>query len=709
MCEEHYQHIFHHIHDDQDCSLLVFGLGSDSDLWANATQGKVLFVEDSPEYLQQSSSKISAIRIPYESKVGDWCKEPELPRALNRKWDYAFVDGPVGADGCPGRQFPIAWASQCVTKKVFVHDYERFWERSVCDRLLGQPEYVLDMPGVSDRKLAVFDRSCIQPNKAAQDLVLPEALVIVAGRNCESYLDKCFQSLQAQVGVRWRCVFVDDASDDNTHQKATEYASRDSRFIISRNHTREWAAKSRWNAIQIATELPDVHPSDVVLMLDGDDWLHNRESLYQIVDFQSRYHLLASHGNYCDENGVPCDWSADYPQHVKAASNYRHHVFVGTHARAFRLGLVKYLDDRVYLNNGENVRAATDFALFIPIMELAGDRTLFNHQISYVYNTRGGEILDNAIKDERLNWRRRIEVMPAFPTLNEQEQASILRARDAEPVDASDRKTPRRGCLRCTGGESVLTDASPDDSKKVDQATQTQQEADQASRQNPVLNNNNVHFVWLGGDLPPEHAAEMARFQVLNPNLRIRLWKDVPETMPADLRDVFENASPLFCQKSDIIRVWVLLEYGGMYFDTDIAWLSSIEHMRNKLGLWATGTHMDVSGFAMGALPGHPLLETYRQLIVKKAEQRAYVHRQCYGPDCLAELVNLGMEVLPRPCFDSVSNHQQRLAVWRASPSDRPAMIKKWMDCKNFHNFKLLGLHAGLDSRRSSDDSTTTH
>lgn len=708
MCEEHYKHIFHHIHTDQDCSFLVFGLGSDSELWANATQGKVLFVEDNAEYLQQPSSNINAVRIPFNSKVGVWCKEPELPRAIHRKWDYAFVDGPVGASGCPGRQFPIAWASQCVSKKVFVHDYERSWERSVCDRWLGKPAYVLDMPGVSDRKLAVFDRtsarsrrSCLRSFELSPNLLLPEALIIVAGRNCENCIDNCFQSLQDQVGIRWRCVFVDDASDDRTFEKASEYASRDGRFIVSRNPCREWAAKSRWNALQIATKLPDIHPSDVVLLLDGDDWLHNSESLFQIVDFQSRYRLLASHGNYCDENGVPCDWSSDYPEHVRAASGYRRHLFVGTHARAFRWGLVKYLDDRVFLNGGENIRAATDFALYIPVLELAGRHTLFNHQISYVYNTRAGEILDQAIKDERLYWRQRIEKLPPVPALQEDELNNILQTRDAESADLS---VQSNRCSRTCSNAGCSTNRL-----KVADENQNRVERNQDSRGYPTQNNDNVHFVWLGGDLPAEHAAEMDRFKALNPNLRIRLWQDVPESMPDDLREVFENAAPLFCQKSDIIRVWVLLELGGMYFDTDVAWINSIEHLRNKLGLWATGTHMDVSGFAMGALPANPLLETYRRRIVEKARQRAYVHRQCYGPDCLAELVNLGMDVLPRPCFDAVSSHSRRLAVWNARPADRPSMIERWKDCENIHHFKVLGLHAGLDSRRSSDDANATH
>lgn len=221
------------------------------------------------------------------------------------------------------------------------------------------------------------------------------------------------------------------------------------------------------------------------------------------------------------------------------------------------------------------------------------------------------------------------------------------------------------------------------------------------------MNNNLVHFVWLGGDLPDAHAAELKRFISLNPNLHVRLWDAVPDGMPRDLADVVHHAAPMLCQKADVIRVWLLAEYGGMYFDTDIAWMASVEPLRKRSGLWATRTHQDISNFAMGLSSGYglsgagggrSLLEAYRQLILEKADRRAYHDRACYGPRCLAELASQGLEVLPRACFDAVSSHRRRLAIWNAQPEERRIMVERWADIPLGDN--LIGIHAGLDSRR---------
>ncbi|MEM6258481.1 MAG: glycosyltransferase [Planctomycetota bacterium] len=294
--------------------------------------------------------------------------------------------------------------------------------------------------------------------------------------------------------------------------------------------------------------------------------------------------------------------------------------------------------------------------------------------------------------------------------------ASICKIPEVQPEETEKRRVRCASCSQFTDllGDDVRCRAVPSGRVSLRSGRcrlrkwpALDPESQQNALQYQPINNDNAHFIWLGNDLPAEHAAELARFMVLNPNLRVRLWSKPPENMPADLRDVFDNAAPLVCQQSDIIRVWVLLQYGGMYFDTDIAWLGSVEHLRRKTSLWACGTHMDVSGFAMGASPASPLLAAYRQLIVEKAKHGAYRERQCYGPDCLAELADQGMEVLPRSYFDAVSSHERRLAVWCAQPSERRGMIDRWKDCSE--GPEILGLHAGLDSRRQSDEPVASH
>jgi hypothetical protein len=146
-----------------DCGLLVFGLGNDSELWASCVRERITFVEDDPKFLTSAPSTARVILYSYSSRVGRWSDVPQPPNLVDGCWDYVLVDGPRGFNAsCPGRQIPITWARQLATREVFVHDYERPWERELCDRLLGTPVELV-MPGNSARgQLAVFSADSLR-------------------------------------------------------------------------------------------------------------------------------------------------------------------------------------------------------------------------------------------------------------------------------------------------------------------------------------------------------------------------------------------------------------------------------------------------------------------------------------------------------------------------------------------------------------------
>jgi len=105
----------------------------------------------------------------YRSRQGVWSKVPQPPPLIDRPWDYVLVDGPRGYNrSCPGRQFSITWARQLARRLVFVHDYERPWERAVCDKVLGSPIDRVMPPAGRRGELAVFDveRKSTPPRKA---------------------------------------------------------------------------------------------------------------------------------------------------------------------------------------------------------------------------------------------------------------------------------------------------------------------------------------------------------------------------------------------------------------------------------------------------------------------------------------------------------------------------------------------------------------
>jgi len=139
-------------------SLLVFGLGHDADLWWRCTREGVAFVEDDVTFLAWAPVTSPVLLYNYRSRVGVWSEVPHPPALIDRRWDYVLVDGPRGYNrSCPGRQVSITWARQLARRLVFVHDYERPWERAVCDRVFGLPIDRVKPTGGKRGELAVFD------------------------------------------------------------------------------------------------------------------------------------------------------------------------------------------------------------------------------------------------------------------------------------------------------------------------------------------------------------------------------------------------------------------------------------------------------------------------------------------------------------------------------------------------------------------------
>ncbi len=109
-----------------------------------------------------------------------------------------------------------------------------------------------------------------------------------------------------------------------------------------------------------------------------------------------------------------------------------------------------------------------------------------------------------------------------------------------------------------------------------------------------------VHFVWMGKRIPQKYIDNIRSFIIRNPDYEFNLWLDRPmnyelslalldagqlplrtrsfqETLPhlpPLLQSYFERERngvfPNFAAASDIIRIQILIDEGGVYFDTDV-------------------------------------------------------------------------------------------------------------------------------------------
>jgi hypothetical protein len=125
--------------------MLVFGLGYDSNLWYNLTNGNTFFVEDKKEYIEMNTAinNENIIQCSYEgitvksslNMTDNILSSFIIPKKIieNAPYDIIYIDGPCGYnENTPGRLLPIFWSKTFLSKTgtiIYIDDYNRPLEK----------------------------------------------------------------------------------------------------------------------------------------------------------------------------------------------------------------------------------------------------------------------------------------------------------------------------------------------------------------------------------------------------------------------------------------------------------------------------------------------------------------------------------------------------------------------------------------------------
>jgi hypothetical protein len=126
---------------EKNKKMLVFGLGYDSNLWYNLTNGNTFFVEDNKEYIEKNKdiSDDKIIQYTYQgitvkssfNMTDEQIHSFIIPDKIikNAPYDIIYIDGPNGyTQDKPGRLLPIFWSRTILSKPdslVYIDDCKR--------------------------------------------------------------------------------------------------------------------------------------------------------------------------------------------------------------------------------------------------------------------------------------------------------------------------------------------------------------------------------------------------------------------------------------------------------------------------------------------------------------------------------------------------------------------------------------------------------
>ena len=235
-------------------------------------------------------------------------------------------------------------------------------------------------------------------------------VIITAVYNAENYIDKCIRSVAAQDYDNYRMIIINDASTDRTAEVIENTIAETGlenielsgeRRRIFEVITREENMGAVFN--QISTIQSRCYSDDIVMILDGDDWLVNNPNIFNM--YNNLYHDGAeyTYGScWSLVDKIPLI-AQPYPPEVKASKSYRDYKFNWNfpypHLRTFLGRLALNLDASLFQDaQGEWYRAGGDNATFYNIIEQADpEKVVCVPDIVYNYNDT------NPINDYKVN------------------------------------------------------------------------------------------------------------------------------------------------------------------------------------------------------------------------------------------------------------------------------------------------------------------
>ena len=175
----------------------------------------------------------------------------------------------------------------------------------------------------------------------------------------------------------------------------------DARFSLIENNDKKYALAN----IAMGIEQTNCDDDDVIILLDGDDWLASTRTLTKLCNVYVDDTLM-TYGSYVlSPEGLRGPEPSQYPDKVIKDNSYREDQWRASHLRTFKHKLWRQIKHEDLKDASGNYYEMTyDQAIMLPLLEMAQERAKFIPEVLYVYNK------ENPLNVDKIKAKKQFEL-----------------------------------------------------------------------------------------------------------------------------------------------------------------------------------------------------------------------------------------------------------------------------------------------------------
>lgn len=223
-------------------------------------------------------------------------------------------------------------------------------------------------------------------------------IVVTTLYNAEKYIPLCLQTLNQQSYNNFHCYITDDMSTDKSVELSKNIIGNDERFTIIENKEKLYQPG---NYDQVIRNNDRINDNDIIVEVDGDDWLPTKNVLQRVYDLYTDKNVWIANGSFVYHDGRP-----GFSKKQTNLESLRTSVMTASHIRTWKAFLWrKILVDDLKDTDGKYWKISGDLSFMFPMLEMSGEEHYrFMPEINYVYNE------ENPINDHKVDIKSVVEV-----------------------------------------------------------------------------------------------------------------------------------------------------------------------------------------------------------------------------------------------------------------------------------------------------------